>query len=164
VHGSSPRLARQSRQCAWAGHFLHARGEAERDAPARLWVLQSRNAWFSQLRKRFFFIGDRKDETILAKVNKQSVVTPTRTFLPLEKSVALVKPALVIIENAADVFAEEIIRSQVHAFVRGILASLCVHGATMMLLQQPSLSGIADGTGRSGSTAWTNAGPLATEL
>ena len=122
------------------------------------WVLESRKASFAPLRKRFFFIGDRKDETLLAKGDRQGSVTATKTFLRLEKNVALVKPALIIIENAADVFAEEIIRAQVHAFVRGILGSLCVNGATMMLLQQPSLSGIADGTGRSGSTAWTNAG------
>jgi hypothetical protein len=54
---------------------------------------------------------------------------------------------------------EEIDRAQVRTFVRGHLGGLCdINGATMMLLQHPSVSGMADGTGRSGSTAWNNSG------
>ena len=123
------------------------------------WILESRKASFSQLRKRFFLIGDHKSETVLARVDR-NVVVPTRTLLRLEKSVALVKPALVVIENAADVFAgNENDRAQVHPFVRGLLGGLCtISGATMMLLQHPSVSGLNDGTGRSGSTGWNNAG------
>jgi RecA-family ATPase len=124
------------------------------------WILESRNASFSKLRKRFFLIADRKDETILGRAERNGLVVPTRTLLRLEKSVALVRPALVVIENAADVFAgNENDRAQVHPFVRGLLGGLCtINGATMMLLQHPSVSGLIDRTGRSGSTGWNNAG------
>jgi RecA-family ATPase len=123
------------------------------------WVLESRKAPFSILRKRFFFIGDRKDETILGRADRNGLVLPTRTLLRLEKSVALIKPALVVVENAADVFAgNENDRAQVHTFVRGLLGGLCTTGATMMLLQHPSVTGLTDGTGRAGTTGWNNAG------
>jgi RecA-family ATPase len=123
------------------------------------WVLESRKAPFSILRKRFFFIGDRKGETTLGCADRNGLVVPTRTLLRLERSVALVKPALVVIENAADVFAgNENDRAQVHPFVRGLLGGLCTTGAAMMLLQHPSVTGLNDGTGRAGTTGWNNAG------
>jgi RecA-family ATPase len=50
-------------------------------------------------------------------------------------------------------------RGQVHPFVRVMLGGLCViSDAATMLLQHPSVSGLKDDTGRSGSTGWNNAG------
>jgi RecA-family ATPase len=44
-------------------------------------------------------------------------------------------------------------------FVRKILGGLTEpSGATVALIQHPSVSGINDGSGRSGSTGWNNAG------
>jgi RecA-family ATPase len=153
----------------WLGKLIETHGpvmlysveEKLKEFHARTsWVLESRGGSFSDLRNRFYFIGDRKDETILGRVDRYNgLVVPTKTLLRLEKRVAQIKPALVIVENAADVFAgNENDRSQVHPFVRCILGGLCEYGATMMLLQHPSVSGLSDGTGRAGSTGWNNAG------
>jgi RecA-family ATPase len=74
--------------------------------------------------------------------------------------VKLIRPAFVLVENAAEVFAgDERVRGPVAAFVRKSLGSLTQpSGATVALIQHPSLSGLQDGTGRAGSTAWRNAG------
>ena len=75
-------------------------------------------------------------------------------------ALALIRPALIIIENAADVYGgNEIDRKNVTRFVRALLGGLTSEcNSTVMLIQHPSVSGLADGTGRSGSTAWNNAG------
>jgi RecA-family ATPase len=80
--------------------------------------------------------------------------------LRLEKTVAAIRPALVIIENAADVYGgNEVDRSNVTRFMRSLLGRLTVPcESTVMLIQHPSVSGLNDGTGRSGSTGWNNAG------
>lgn len=108
---------------------------------------------------RVHFIADLKDP-ILARPDKGGVIRPTMAMHRLEKTVEKIKPALVIIENAADVFAgNENDRGQVHPFVRVMLGGLCViSDAATMLLQHPSVSGLKDDTGRSGSTGWNNAG------
>ena len=49
----------------------------------------------------------------------------------------------------------EIDRSQVNHFVKGVLGSFAAQtGCTVVVLHHPSKSGKADGTGTSGSTAW----------
>jgi hypothetical protein len=51
------------------------------------------------------FICD-EDEVVLATAeDHKGIVTPTRSLLRLEKTVGLTKPALMIIENTADVYA-----------------------------------------------------------
>jgi len=108
---------------------------------------------------RLLFITDLKDP-ILARPDKNGIIKPTIAMHRLEKTVEKIKPAIVIIENAADVFAgNENYRDQVQPFVRVMLGGLCViSDAATMLLQHPSVSGIQEKLGRSGSTGWNNAG------
>lgn len=124
------------------------------------WTLESRGQSFDKVRNKLFIISDQKNEPILARTDRDGIVHPTQTMLRLEKSIEKVKPVLVVIENAADVFAgNENDRSQVHPFVRQHIGGACnISGATGMLLQHPSVGGLVDGTGRSGSTGWNNAG------
>jgi RecA-family ATPase len=122
-------------------------------------VLRHRNVSFSSLAGRFHFICDPEDP-VLGRTDRNGVLEPTKSLLRLEKSVAIYKPVLVIIENAADVYAgNENDRFNVTRFVRHHLGSLTrPSDATVMLLQHPSVTGLSDGTGRSGTTAWNNAG------
>ena len=62
-----------------------------------------------------------------------------------------------VLDTSADVFGgDEINRQQVRQFV-GLLRGVCVrHKVTIVLLSHPSLSGMASGSGTSGSTAWNN--------
>jgi RecA-family ATPase len=82
---------------------------------------------------------------------------PTPTFLRLEQAVLDVRPRLVCVEAAGDVFGgDENKRPQVRGFI-GMLRGLSIRGRTaVVLLQHPSQSGLASGTGTSGSTHWNN--------
>jgi RecA-family ATPase len=122
-------------------------------------VIESRGLSFSDLRGGLHFICDH-DDTVLGALDRNGIVQPTMSLLRLEKTVAAIRPALVIIENAADVYSgSEIDRTNVTRFMRKVLGSLTVAcESTVMLIQHPSVSGLNDGTGRSGSTGWNNAG------
>lgn len=122
-------------------------------------VIEYRGLSFSDLRGGLHFICDH-DNPVLGALDRNSIVQPTMSLLRLEKTVAAIRPALVIIENAADVYGgSEIDRSNVTRFMRGLLGRLTVPcESTVMLIQHPSVSGLNDGTGRSDSTGWNNSG------
>ena len=65
---------------------------------------------------------------------------------------------LLILDTAADMFGgNENERRTVNTFIKTYLGSIVVqHNATVILLAHPSLSGLASGSGMSGSTAWEN--------
>jgi hypothetical protein len=83
---------------------------------------------------------------------------PTARWFELADKVEAVRPVLVLLDSRADVYAgEEMNRQHVRAFV-GLLRRLAVKtGAAVLFLSHPSLSGMSNGTGNSGSTHWTNA-------
>jgi RecA-family ATPase len=122
-------------------------------------VLDDRRLSFKDLRGRLHFICDQSDP-VLGAVDRNGVVQPTMSLLRLEKTVVAIRPALVIVENAADVYSgNESDRPNVTRFVRSLLGRLTVPcESTVMLIQHPSVSGLNDGTGRSGSTGWNNSG------
>lgn len=68
------------------------------------------------------------------------------------------QPELIIIDTAADTFAgDEIKRIQVRNFINRCLNDLAQkYNATVILTAHPSLSGMREGSGLSGSTAWNN--------
>jgi RecA-family ATPase len=122
-------------------------------------VLEHRGLSFKDLRGRLHFICDHSDP-VLGAVDRNGIVQPTMSLLRLEKTVIAIRPALVVVENAADVYSgNESDRPNVTRFVRGLLGRLTAPcESTVMLIQHPSVSGLNDGTGRSGSTGWNNAG------
>jgi RecA-family ATPase len=122
-------------------------------------VLEHRTLSFKDLRGRLHFICDHSD-TVLGAVDRNGIVQPTMSLLRLEKTVELIRPALVVVENAAEVYSgNESDRPNVTRFVRSLLGRLTAPcESTVMLIQHPSVSGLNDGTGRSGSTGWNNAG------
>lgn len=67
-----------------------------------------------------------------------------------------IRPKLVILDTVAHIFGgNENIRGQVTAFVSGPMQALADEaGATVIMCAHPSRSGISDGSGLSGSTAW----------
>ncbi|MBI3700577.1 MAG: AAA family ATPase [Afipia sp.] len=122
-------------------------------------VVASRGFSFKNLEVGLRFVCDEED-SVLGAVDRNGVVQPTMPLLRLEKTVAVIKPALVIIENAADVYGgNEVDRVNVTRFMRKLLGGLTTScDSAVMLIQHPSVSGLNDGSGRSGSTAWNNAG------
>jgi RecA-family ATPase len=85
-------------------------------------------------------------------------MTPTPLWHQLVGKADAIRPKLVVIDTSADVFGgDEIKRRQVRQFV-GILRGLAFDfDCAVVLLSHPSVAGINDGTGRSGSTGWNNA-------
>jgi RecA-family ATPase len=122
-------------------------------------IIEHRGLSFADLSGGLHFICDH-DDAVLGAVDRNGIVQPTMSLWRLEKTVAAIRPALVIIENAADVYSgNESDRPNVTRFMRGLLGRLTVPcESTIMLIQHPSVSGLNDGTGRSGSTGWNNSG------
>jgi RecA-family ATPase len=123
-------------------------------------IVEHRKLPFSSLRKRLHFICDPDDVVLATSDEHKGTVTPTLSLLRLEKTVKLIKPALVIVENAADVYSgNESNRSLVTRFVRKLLGGLAqISEAGTGLIHHPSVAGLQDGSGRSGTTGWSNAG------
>jgi RecA-family ATPase len=97
------------------------------------------------------------EDAVLGAADRLGVVKPTPLFEALERRSVEIRPALIVIESAADVFAgNENDRSQVRQFV-SILRRLSIKSdAAVVLIAHPSLTGMASGTGTSGSTGWNN--------
>jgi RecA-family ATPase len=122
-------------------------------------IIEHRGLSFRDMAGGLHFICDTANP-ILGTIDRNMIVQPTTSLLRLERTVAAIRPALVIIENAADVYSgNESDRPNVTRFMRGLLGRLTAPcDSTVMLIQHPSVSGLADGTGRAGSTGWNNSG------
>jgi hypothetical protein len=97
-------------------------------------------------------------ETLLASIGKKTgAMSPTAVFNDLDRMATGLKPALVVVDTLADVFpGNENDRAQARHFI-GLMRQLArKHGCAVLLLAHPSLTGMATGTGASGSTAWNN--------
>jgi RecA-family ATPase len=132
--------------------------EAEKELHRRLAaILTSRGLDFANIAGRFHPHCRPADDPMLAYADRNGVMVPTPTFLRLEQAVLDLRPRLVCIEAAGDTFGgDENKRPQVRSFI-GMLRGLSIRGQTaVVLLQHPSMSGLASGTGTSGSTHWNN--------
>ena len=94
---------------------------------------------------------------VLGSIDRQGVIVPTPLYQRLLETVTAIKPVHIGLDTSADCFAgNEIDRSQVRQFV-GLLRQLAQAGdSSTVLLSHPSLTGMASGSGLSGSTAWHN--------
>lgn len=97
------------------------------------------------------------DSCLLGMADRRGVMQPTDIYWRLRKSIEEVRPKLIIIESASDVFGgDEINRQQVRAFVRMLKAIAMHYDCVILLLSHPSAAGLRDGSGISGSTQWRN--------
>jgi RecA-family ATPase len=98
-----------------------------------------------------------QDAVMGAPEGKAALITPTAVFRGLVALVDRIRPRLVILDALADVYAgEENARAQARQFI-GLLRGLAIkNDLAVVLIAHPSLSGMASGSGTSGSTAWSN--------
>ena len=98
-----------------------------------------------------------QDAVMGAPEGKAALIAPTAVFRGLVALVERIRPRLVVLDALADVFAgEENARAQARQFI-GLLRGLAIdHDLAVVLIAHPSLSGMASGSGTSGSTAWSN--------
>jgi RecA-family ATPase len=96
------------------------------------------------------------EDAVLAAPDKAGLKT-TPLFAAIEQQIEAERPVLVVADTLADIFAgQENERAQARQFV-GLLRGWAIrYDTTILLLSHPSLSGLASGTGMSGSTAWGN--------
>lgn len=97
------------------------------------------------------------DDAVLGAPDRGGIIRPSKLYDRLAQSVVSIRPALVVIESAADVYAgNENDRSQVRQFIALLRRMARDSGAAVLLLAHPSVAGMATGTGTSGSTGWNN--------
>jgi RecA-family ATPase len=98
-----------------------------------------------------------EDAVMGAPEGKAGLIAPTAVFRGLVALVERIKPRLVVLDALADVYAgEENARAQARQFI-GLLRGLAIkNDLAVVLIAHPSLSGMASGSGTSGSTAWSN--------
>jgi RecA-family ATPase len=79
-------------------------------------------------------------------------------YAQLEATVDALRPRLLILDTAADMFAGDFMSTpHVRQFLKVALGGLCVrHGCAVLLLAHPSQSGQNSGDGGGFSTAWSN--------
>jgi RecA-family ATPase len=96
-------------------------------------------------------------DAVMGVPDKAGVIRQTAVWRGLVAKVEQVKPRLVVIDTLADIFAgNENARAEARQFI-GQLRGLAIrHNCAVLLLNHPSLSGMASGAGTSGSTAWSN--------
>ena len=96
-------------------------------------------------------------EDALLAVESQLALIQTELFRELEARAVEEGPVLIVIDTLADVYpSNENDRGKARQFV-GILRGLAIRrNCAVLLLGHPSLTGLANGTGTSGSTGWHN--------
>ncbi|BAB51912.1 AAA family ATPase [Mesorhizobium japonicum] len=74
-----------------------------------------------------------------------------------EVTIRQLRPKCAVLDTRADVFGgNELSRVQVRMFVRSLRRLCIAHDMAIILLSHPSVSGMASGSGQSGSTGWGN--------
>jgi RecA-family ATPase len=97
------------------------------------------------------------EDTVLATADRTGKLQKTPLMDRLEKTIELIKPRLVVIDNVAAVFdGEAIARRQVRRFCAILRKMAQRHQTGIMLLDHPSQRGMSDGTGTANSVDWRN--------
>jgi RecA-family ATPase len=97
------------------------------------------------------------ENAVLGELHRNCIIRATPLFEAVEALVKEFRPDLVTIDALADAFAgDENNRPQVRQFI-GLLKKLCRdYDLAVICIAHPSLSGMASGSGTSGSTGWSN--------
>jgi RecA-family ATPase len=112
---------------------------------------------FSDLSDLHLYCCPSEDASLGRTTRSISILKRTLLYERLYLSAMATKPALIVIETAADVFGgNEIDRSQVRQFIALLRRLARDSGAAVLLLAHPSVAGKASGEGTSGSTGWNN--------
>ncbi|NTE34874.1 AAA family ATPase [Agrobacterium tumefaciens] len=105
----------------------------------------------------FHLIPMADQEPVLSEPDRHGTMQPTETWFRLVETVRCVQPVALFLDTAADLFGgDEIKRSQVRQFVAMLRSLAILENCAVVLLYHPSRTGIENGRGESGSTAWFN--------
>lgn len=120
-------------------------------------VLEAEEASFADLDQLALRSLAGEDALLTALDARTGHQKATDLFRELDAFLSDLTPALVVLDTLADLFpGNENDRAQARQFI-GMLRGLAIrHDCAVVLLAHPSLSGIQNGTGMSGSTGWHN--------
>lgn len=119
-------------------------------------IVQRRGHSFADLRD-FHFSCLSGEDSLLCIETQRGSLRPTPLFDKIEATAQSLKPRLIGIEAAADVYGgDENNRGQVRQFIHLLRRLALAADGAVVLIQHPSVTGMAEGQGRSGSTAWRN--------
>jgi RecA-family ATPase len=107
-------------------------------------------------------LADEENAVLVTAPDKSGIVRPTPLYDWLYELAGDVKPVMIGIASSANVFAgNENVRTEVQQFIRLLRRIACVAHGTVLLVTQPSLTGIenksASHEGLAGTTQWHNA-------
>ena len=106
----------------------------------------------------YFMARPAQDNVLMDFDGKNANGIKTKIWHALREQVGDIKPTMLTVDTAADTFGgNEIDRQQVRRYIQGCLTSLSLEfDLALALLAHPSASGLANGSGTGGSTAWHN--------
>jgi RecA-family ATPase len=97
-------------------------------------------------------------DAVLATVSRNGKVEATTLYRQIVEAAGDIRPKSISIASAANVFTgNEMDRSQVQQFISLLTHVAIVADGAVSLISHPSLTGIKDNSGLSGSTQWHNA-------
>jgi RecA-family ATPase len=97
-------------------------------------------------------------DNLLMTFDQENRGKPTGLFGQMCEYLDKFRPRLVVLDTLADIFGgNEVNRSQARQFVQGVGGNIARrYECAVVIPAHPSLSGLANGTGTSGSTGWNN--------
>ncbi len=96
-------------------------------------------------------------EAILGTPDRDGIIKPTPLFERIKSDATAQRPKLIVIDPVADAFGgNEIDRAQTRQYITHMRGLAIDAGSAVVMATHPSLTGIASGSGTSGSTAWHN--------
>lgn len=110
-----------------------------------------------KLGDRFGFLDWSGEDCALA-VSNGDALQKTAVLDRLRRRIQSFKPDLLVIDTKSKFFAgNEIHRAHAQQFISLLIGICQKHDTTILLLDHPSMSGMATGDGSSGSSQWSNA-------
>jgi RecA-family ATPase/5S rRNA maturation endonuclease (ribonuclease M5) len=117
-------------------------------------IFRHYNAAYSEF-KDLHLMALAGEETLMAAPDRNGLIQPTKLFTRIREAACDIRPKLIVLDNAADIYGgNENDRAQVRQFIAILRGMAIAAGAGVLLTSHPSLTGISTGTGLSGSTAW----------
>lgn len=96
-------------------------------------------------------------DPLLATFDKHNTIRTTKLYAHLERVMEREQPSLVVLDTLADLHTgDENNRSHARQFIGKLKGLAGRFNCAVLLLAHPSRSGMADGSGASGSTGWNN--------
>jgi RecA-family ATPase len=137
--------------------YIGCEDEADELHRRMVGVMAYYGAPMSDLTGRFYPISLAGQDTILASPSRSGIIQPTPLFARLQDAACDIKPKLIGLDTAADIFGgQENDRAQVRQFITLLRGMAIRANSTILICSHPSITGINTGTGLSGSTGWHN--------